>query len=74
MYAAEGVKETALRSSEAILRVNPQDKEVVALKSTLDRYPSGPSVEPETYRHTAARLEEAHPPERGEEARSHSLA
>jgi hypothetical protein len=71
MHAAEGVKEAALRSCEVILTINPQDKGAVTLKSTLDRYPWGPPVEPETYRRTAARLEKAHPPDRGEEARSH---
>lgn len=66
IYAAEGAKESALRSCSVILAVNPQDEETLALKSALDKHPSVVSVETETCLQTGDRLEGA-PASEGEE-------
>jgi tetratricopeptide (TPR) repeat protein len=57
IYAAEGAKESALRSCSVILAVNPQDEETLALKSVLDEHPPDEPVETETCPHTGDRLE-----------------
>jgi tetratricopeptide (TPR) repeat protein len=70
IYAAAGAKDSALRSCSVILVVNPQDEEISALKSALDKHPSVVSVETKIPLHTEDRLTESPTPVEQKDAQS----